>query len=306
MKNRVVLAGGSGFLGMHLAKRFIDEGWDVDILSRQPGSANSRVRNWLWDGKTIGAWTEALEGATAIVNMTGKNVNCRYNAVNRREIISSRVDSVRVLAEARGQLKNPPMIWLQAGTLAIYGDAGDRVCDENAPHGVGFSVDVCEAREKAFAEVKAKGLRKSLLRIGFVLSPGEGAMKPLEMLTRNFLGGTVGSGKQFISWIHIDDLVEMMWQACTDPKVEGTYNATGPLPVTNAEFMAKLRAALGRPWSPPAPAPAIYIGAWYMGSEAELALTGRRCMPRRFMDQGFHFKHWDLRDTLGQLYPEAA
>jgi hypothetical protein len=257
----------------------------------------------VWNGKTVSDWAEELEGATAVVNLTGRSVACLYTPENRAEIISSRVDSVCAIAQACEKCCEPPPVIVQAASLAIYGDAGDRICEEDAPHGTGFSVDVCEAWEKAFFEGEAPGgARRVALRIGFVLGRDGGALEPLAKLARFFLGGAAGNGRQYISWIHIDDFCAMVRWAIENPEATGAYNATGPTPVTNADFMRALRTALGRPWSPPTPAWAVKFGARFiMRADASLALSGRRCVPRRISDEGFVVKHTDLNATLREM-----
>lgn len=296
--SRVVLAGGSGFLGRALADHLAAAGYDIVVLTRSPHPRAGRVRELGWDGRTVGSWLSALDGAAAIVNLTGRSVDCRYTPENRREIIASRVNSVRAIGAAIGQCTQPPAAWVQAGSLAIYGDAGDRVCDETAPHGDGFAVEVCEQWEQAFADQATPSTRKTLLRIGFALGPGGGALTPLARLARFGLGGTVGNGKQYISWLHVDDLNAMFRWGIEREGTSGTYNATGPTPVTNAVFMRALRRAVRRPWSPPTPAPLVHVGAFFMRTEPSLALTGRRCVPARFAAQGFTFAHPDLDETL--------
>ncbi|HZJ16833.1 MAG TPA: TIGR01777 family oxidoreductase [Chthoniobacteraceae bacterium] len=305
MKQKVILAGGSGFLGRSLSPVLFSRGYDVIVLGRGKPRRDGSVEHLQWDGKTLGAWAAGLDGAKAIVNFTGRMVNCRYTAENRREIMDSRVDSVRVLGEAIAQCSTPPEAFVQAGSLAIYGNAGERWCDEEAPHGTGFPVEVCERWEEAFGQVNAPATRKSVLRIGFALGRGGGVIDFLARLTRWFLGGHVGNGRQFISWIHVADLNRMFMQCIEDAQLSGAYNATSPDPVTNAEFMRELRRVLRRPWSPPVPAPIAHLGAWLMGTEASLALTGRRCTPRRFIQHGFTFEFPNLGDALADIYPRS-
>lgn len=300
---RIVLAGGSGFLGRALSTMFVAKGCKVVVLGRAASRRSGPVEHLQWDGKTPGDWRATLEGATALVNLTGKSVNCRYTPANRREIIDSRVDSVRVLGETIAQCARPPAVFVQAGSLAIYGDTDDRWCDEGAPAGEGFSVGVCQRWEEAFAEIAAPGMRKVLLRIGFALGPDGGALTMLAGLTRLFLGGAVGSGRQYISWIHLADLNRMFLAAIERDDIAGVFNATAPHPVTNAEFMRELRRVLHRPWSPPVPALAAHFGSWLMRTEASLALTGRRCAPHHFLERGFEFRYPKLRDALEDLFP---
>ena len=202
---------------------------------------------------------EELEGAEAIINFAGRTVNCLYTAKNRKEIINSRLDSVQVLHRALRQCQQPPKVFIQAGSLAIFGDTREE-CDEEAPHGEGFSVEVCQRWEEAFFAVDHPETRQVVLRIGFVLGRDGGALEPLQKLARFGLGGKIGSGKQYISWIHIEDLNRMIRYGMDRP-LEGVYNATGPTPVTNDTFMATLRKAMGKGWAPPAPTPLVKLGA---------------------------------------------
>lgn len=300
---RIVLAGGSGFLGRSLAAVLTSKGYGVVVLGRAAPREAGGVHHAQWDGKTLGEWRKFLDGATAVVNFTGKSVNCRYTPENKREIIESRVDSVHVLGEAIAQCTKPPAAFVQAGSLAIYGDPGDRWCDENGPEGDGFSADVCRRWENAFHAITVPGMRKSVLRIGFALGPDGGALEVLARLTRFFLGGAVGSGQQFTSWIHIADLNRMFLAAIERDDISGAFNATAPNPVTNAEFMREMRRALHRPWSPPVPALVAHIGSWFMRTEASLALGGRRCTPKHFIERGFEFEFPQLRGALEDLFP---
>ncbi len=302
MKPRVVLAGGSGFLGQSVAKTLLGRGYEVVILSRGASRDGSAIHQLQWDGKTLDEWSQAVDGARAIVNLTGRSVNCRHTPEHRREIMESRVNSVRVLAEAVARSSQPPQVWVQASSLAIYGDPGDRWCDEDSPHADGFSEEVCKRWEAEFEKVRVTGLRKVVMRIGIVLATEKGALPVLARLTRLFLGGRVGNGGQYVSWIHVADLTRMVIEAIERPDLSGVFNVTGPNPVTNAEFMRELRLVLHRPWSPPVPAWATRIGAFIMRTEPSLALTGRRCRPKRFLENGFHFEFPELRGALADLY----
>jgi len=239
-----------------------------------------------WDGSTVGDWARVLEGAAALVNFTGKSVNCRYILPNRRAILESRLRSVESLGAALNAWTTPPPVWVQSGSLAIYGDPGAMVCDETAPPGSGFSVEVCRQWEAAFNSCEVPSTRKVFHRIGFVLGAGGGALEPLARLARFGLGGPAGPGRQYISWLHVADLNRILLWSIDSEVAVGTYNATSPTPVTNAEFMAALRTAAGRPWSPVVPTWMVKVGAWAMGTEPELILTGRRCVPRRLLEQG--------------------
>lgn len=296
---KVVLAGGSGFLGRSLARALESRGDAPVILTRSPRPGPTR--EVAWDGKTVGPWCSELEGASAVVNLTGRSVDCRYTPENRREILASRLDSVRVLGEALRLCASPPPVWVQAVSLAILGNSGDTPCDEDSPPGQGFSVDVCRQWEAACAEQCPPATRMVLLRIGFALGRDGGALDTLARLTRWGLGGRVGSGRQYVSWLHLEDLDALFLRALEDASMRGVYNATGPSPVTNAEFMRTLRHVLHRPWSPPVPTWAVRLGARWMGTEPELALSGRRGLPRRLQGEGFVFRHTDLARALEDL-----
>jgi uncharacterized protein (TIGR01777 family) len=300
---RIILAGGSGFLGRTLIPDLLAQDYEVIVLGRAAAHTTGGVHFLQWDGKSLGDWSELIDGSNAVVNLTGKSVNCRYTAANRREIVDSRVQSVRVLGEAIARCAKPPQSFVQSGSLAIYGNTEDRWCDETAPIGDDFPAEVCRRWEQAFSEINVPGMRKSVLRIGFALGRGGGIIEYLARLTRWFLGGQVGNGRQYISWIHVGDLNRMFLSAIERPEISGTFNATGPNPVTNAEFMRELRRVLHRPWSPPVPPFAAHIGAWLLRTEASLALTGRRCEPRRFRDANFTFDFSNLGDALADIYP---
>ncbi len=299
---RIILAGGSGFLGRLLAKKLAARGDEVILLTRRPGADYSPARAVYWDGRTLGPWAAELEGADAVVNLAGKNVSCRYTPEALREINASRVDSVHVVGDAIRRCAKPPAVWVQTGSLAIYGDPGDRECDEAAPAGEGIPAETCLRWERAFAASPTPATRRVWLRISFVLGRSGGALRLLEMLTRLFLGGSVGNGKQYISWIHEQDMMRLFLRAIEEPGMSGIYNATGPEPVTNAEFMRELRRTLHRPWSLPTPAWAVPIGCWLMRTEPVLALTGRRGVPARLQQEGFTFDHPHLSEALISLY----
>ena len=298
---RIILAGGSGFIGTALAHELIRRGHEVIVLTRSPRKRTDGVREVAWDGIKLGEWVPCLDGAEAVVNLTGKNINCPHTPDNLREITASRVDSVHVLAAALSQVKAPPRVWLQASATGFYGDTKDRLCEETSPNGTDALSAICRDWENAFAGANLPGTRKVTLRIGFVLGRESGALPVLARLTKLFLGGAVGSGRQYISWIHLADLVQMFVAAIENQNLSGTFNAVAPNPVTNAEFMRELRRALHRPWSPPAPEFAVRLGARLMGSEPSLALVSQRCAPKRFAEAGFGFQYPQLAPALTDL-----
>jgi uncharacterized protein (TIGR01777 family) len=303
MKSRIVLAGGSGFIGQSLSPFLLSKNHEIVVLTRAESDYHGGVRRVHWDGKTLGDWIEFVNGESAVVNLTGRSINCRHTPENRREIIDSRVDSVRVLGQLIGQSAQPPKVFVQVAGVGIYGDKGERICDESTAPGDDFVTVVCQKWEAAFASVDAPKTRKVLLRLGVVLGPNGGFLELLGKLTRWFLGGRVGNGRQYISWIHVTDLSRLVLASIENQELIGTFNATSPNPVTNAEFMRELRRALHRPWSPPVPELAARLGSWLMGTEASLALVSQRCIPKRFSEKNFEFEFPNLREALANIYP---
>jgi uncharacterized protein (TIGR01777 family) len=299
---RIILAGGSGFVGRALTPVLLSKGYYVVVLGRGAGHREGGVDYLQWDGRTLGAWASAIDGTEAIVNLTGKNINCWHNAENRREIIRSRVDSVRVLGDAIAGCTNPPQVFVQTSGVGFYGDTGHHVADEDTALGSDFTAEVCRQWEDAFNALDLPATRKVVLRLGVVLGRQDGALPVLEKLTRWFLGGAVGHGRQYISWIHVSDAVRMFVASIEQTELTGVFNATAPAPVTNSQFMRELRRALHRPWSPPVPAPMARAGAWLMGSNGDLALMSSRCVPRRFLELGFQFQFPNLADAFANLY----
>ena len=298
---RIIIAGGTGFIGRAIARELARRGADVVILTRHPDPSPSIGRHVRWDGTTLGEWTREIDGADAVVNLAGKNVNCRYTPKALAEVDESRVNAVVAMNTAIAQSRNPPRVLIQAATTAIYGDTGDRWLDETTPPGYGVPPLTALKWEHAFATHPTPHTRRVTLRISFVLGRDGGALSMLSMLTKCFLGGAVGSGRQYISWIHIDDLVSLVVRAIEDESISGIYNVATPNPVTNAQFMRALRHAHGRPWSPPTPAPLVRLGCFVMRTEPVLALTGRRVLPKRLAEMGFAFRFPELADALTDI-----
>lgn len=306
MKNngtkRIVLAGGAGFLGRHLANTLERRGYEVVILTRNPNRYDGPGRAVYWDGETLDeAWIGELEGARALVNLAGKSVDCRRSKANHEKILQSRVQSTRVLGEALRKVYRVPEVWVQAGSLAIYGNAGDRICDESGFIPDEYPTDVCIAWEEALGEAIRPEMRWAMLRIGFVLGRDGGALPTLACLAKWGLGGKIGSGDQWISWIHVDDMMRLFVESIENPAVHGIYNATGLQPVPNSEFMASLRNTLRVPFGIPAPAPLVRLGAPVLNTDPDLALNGRRGLPVRIHGLGFRFRFHDLDDALADL-----
>lgn len=296
---KIVIAGGAGTLGRRLADHFAASGDDVVILtrSRRPDIAHRQVE---WDGRTVGPWASELEGAV-VVNLAGKLVDCRPTRRNIERLAASRVEPTRALVRASADLATPVAVWLQMSSLAIYGDAGQGFVDEEHPPAQGppQMPGVAIPWEQSVAGANAD--RVVIMRTALVLDRGTPAFDRLALLTKLGLGGRIGSGEQWISWIHLDDFLRAVRFLRDDPDLHGVVHLTAPSPIQNRDMMSSLRAAFHRPWSPPTPVPLVHLGAVLMRTDPALALTGRRCIPRRLFDAGFEFRYPTFEAALADL-----
>lgn len=298
----VVIAGGTGFLGLNLARFLRPAGYRVTLVSRHaptdPAWDHAR-----WDGHSLGPWVEVLEGASGLVNLAGRSVDCVKTPENCDAILRSRVESTLALGDAVRRVDNPPSVWVQMATAHRYGDPLERVCDEDSAFGYGFASTVGQAWENAFAEARPSEMRGVILRTSFVLGREGGALPRLATLVRLGLGGRVGHGRQGISWIHATDMNRLFVRTLTDPTMSGAYLATAPEPVSNDRFMSALRGAIGVPFGLPAFGWMVRIGApLLLRTDPELALYGRYCVSRRLREEGFEFQFPDVTSALQDLY----
>lgn len=303
---RIVIAGGSGFLGMSLAEMLAARGFQVTILSRHAPPISGPWQHITWDGRSLGDWQVALDGAAGLVNLAGRTVDCIKTPDHQDEILRSRVESTRVLGEAMRSLENPPPVWVQMGTAHIYGDPPRVVCNEDSPYGVGLAPMVGQAWEHAFHKAVLPRQRGVILRTSFVLGrdrgAGGGALARLRMITRLGLGGRVGSGSQGMSWIHEDDMNGLFLQALQDESMHGAYIASSPNPVSQIEFMRALRTAMGIPIGLPAAAWMVRIGATLLlRTDPDLILFGRYVNSRRLEEVDFSFRFPVLKEALADL-----
>lgn len=308
---KIVIAGGSGQVGTVLGRALVARGHEVTIFTRRPDSRLS-VRSVVWDGKTLGAWTDALEGADVLINLCGRSVNCRYTPANRQEIVESRVTPTRLLGKALGQLRRPPPVWLQASTATIYAHRYDQANDEFAgvmggtepgvPETWRFSIAVATQWERAAEESKSAGIRLVQMRSAMTMSPDAGGVfATLLRLVRWGLGGPAGDGRQFVSWIHQDDFVEAVLWIIAHPSLEGAVNLSAPEPLPNAAFMAGLREAWGTRFGLPSPPWLLDMGAALIRTETELILKSRRVVPGRLLESGFRFRYPDWSSAVDEL-----
>ncbi len=323
-RSRIILAGGRGFIGRTISRHLLAQGHDVMVLTRESGgsgwppishasSTNSfsanrppgHYRTVAWNGRSMGDWWQELDGAAGVVNLAGRSINCRPTPENLRSILQTRVDSIRALSEACRRCQKPPPVWVQPSALAIYADQGSEPLLETAPWGSDTLALICREWEAAMRSELPTGMRSVLLRIGIVLGRSGGAYPTLRRIVRWGLGGSAGSGRQYVSWIHELDMAGLVETCLFESRFEGAYNACTPGAVTNRDLMRALRAACHRPWSPPAPSAAIRVGAWLLGSNPELVLTGRRGYPKRLLDSGFIFQWPELSRAVSALENES-
>jgi uncharacterized protein (TIGR01777 family) len=305
---RIILAGGSGFLGRALADHFLNTRWEVVILTRSPNKTGDAGRQVAWDACTLGPWRRELEGATAVVNLTGRSVDCRYNVRNRKEILDSRVNSTRVLGEAISRCADPPPVWLNAGTATLYRHTYDAPWDESgeveaaAEAKDAFSVAVGMAWERALEEARTPGTRKIVMRMAMVLGLGKNSVFPvLRRLVRLGLGGRMGDGRQFVSWIHEVDYCRAVEWLITHNDFRGPVNLTSPHPLSNGEMMRTLRRVCRAPVGLPAAEWMLEVGAFFLRTETELIIKSRRVIPRRLFESGFQFRYPSIAEAFEHL-----
>ena len=307
MKRKIILAGGSGFLGVTLARRFATADDEVIVLTRAPKEQSDGARDVSWDARTLGDWAELVNGADVVINLTGKSVDCRYTEKNRRAIIASRVDSTRAVGEAVARCTNPPRVWLNASSATIYKHAPNRAADESGETGAtteakdAFSIEVIRQWERALDEARTPGTRKVALRITMVLGERGGVFPVLRRLARFGLGGRMGSGQQFVSWIHEEDFGRAVEWLIEREDLSGPINLAAPNPLTNAEMMRLVRSECGAPFGLPAAEWILGIGAFFLRTETELILKSRRVIPGRLLASGFQFHFPNFENAMRNL-----
>ncbi|MFN3219421.1 MAG: epimerase [Acidimicrobiales bacterium] len=298
----VVLIGGSGFIGRGLRARLLASGHAVTVVGRGAAAQANGWRHVDWDATSLGPWTRCLEGADVIVHLAGKRVDCRPTRPNVDELITSRTDTVRLVGEAVRRLDSPPSAWIQLSSLAVFGDSGDEVITESSPvpsTGLRQQVEACRRWEAAFDEAAAEVPRTVLLRPGIAIGgAADPATRQLARLARVGLGGPVGSGRQWVSWIDAEDLFDLIHRAVVEDGMAGLYHLTSPEPARNADLMSAYRRAVGRRFGLPSPSVITTLGAWLLGSDPALALTGRRAIPARLLAEGHRFQGTNLDDVV--------
>ncbi|MEA2163337.1 MAG: uncharacterized protein QOK37_1464 [Thermoanaerobaculia bacterium] len=293
---KIVIAGGTGHLGSLLTEALRARGDDVVVLSR-----NTEAHAVRWDGKTLGPWASAIDGADVVINLAGRSVDCRYSERHRREIMRSRIDSTRIIGEAIARAASPPATWLQMSTATIYSHRFDAANDERSgviggaepdtPPSWKFSIDVARAWEEAIDTAPAPHTRKVKMRTAMVMAIGPGG--PFAALRRHvMLGcGRLGNGRQYMSWIHERDFVRAVEWLIGHEEIEGAINLAAPEPLPNSEFISVLGNACGASFAMPVSEWMVDAGAFLMRTEPELVLKSRRVVPTRLLESGFQFDY---------------
>ncbi|PSL41604.1 hypothetical protein B0H99_102288 [Planomicrobium soli] len=293
MERKVVIAGGTGFIGRYFEKRFLEDGYDVHIISRK-----DKHLSWL-DHTGIVA---ALDGAEMLINLAGKSVNCRYNKRNKEEILESRIETTQILGNAMYACENAPPLWINSSSATIYRHAKDRPMTESTGEiGTGFSVEVAKAWEQSLFSFKLPRTRQVALRTAIVLGENGGVMTPYLNLVRLGLGGVQGPGDQMFSWIHIEDLYRTVLFLQDRPHLNGIFNCSAPYPVSNQVLMEELRKQAKRPMGFRAPSWILEMGAAMIRTETELVLKSRWVLPERLQKEGFEFRYDTIDKALTHL-----
>ena len=284
--------------------RLIKEGNEVTIFSR--GQREDPIINYVvWDARTPGPWTDCIDQADVVINLCGKSVNCRYTNGNKLKLIKSRVEPTRLIGEAIRRSARPPALWINASSTAYYGFSSEEM-DERETAGNDFPARICVEWEKAFMNVQTPKTRKIAWRLGVVLQKDEGLVMPFAALVNSFLGGRLGSGKQFFTWIHEEDFLNAALWTINNERSVGVYNLSSPEPVSNDDFMKALRNAMDVSFYFSLPEWLITIGGKIIGTEPYLILDGRRIIPGRLVDAGFKFQYSHIGPAVNDLFKRDA
>ncbi|SNR42345.1 TIGR01777 family oxidoreductase [Hymenobacter mucosus] len=301
---KMILAGGSGFLGRHLTRHFTQLGYHVVLLSRR--NTPSTVQ---WDGCTLGPWAAELEGAAVLLNMAGRSVDCRYTARNRAAITQSRIESTRVLGEAVAACQNPPAVWINSSTATIYEDTtGDAPVNTEATGRIGrnFSEMVAQQWEAMFWLTPTPSTRRIVVRTAIVLGADGGALPVMARLAKFGLSTPQSTGQQWVSWLHVQDFCRAIEFLIGRPVLEGTFNVCSPHPILNQELTSLLDTHYRPKWHIPQPKWLLEVGAFLLGTETELVLKSRKVVPRRLQDAGFQFRYPTCAGALADLLAQVA
>jgi len=304
---KAVITGGSGLIGQALTKELTKNGYEVVILSRNPERTGAKLADAEvvhWDGRTQGDWVKHVNGADAVINLAGASIagdnvlKMRWTAKRKTQIHRSRMDAGKAITEAIQSVENKPGILVQSSAVGIYGPLDDEIVDENHPLPDDYLANVCRDWENSTKGVEDMGIRRVVIRTGLVFSKEGGIFPLLRLPFSLFVGGPLGSGKQYVSWIHIDDAAGAIRHLIKQDHAAGTYNLTSPGPVSNKTFSQEMGKSMRRPALLPVPSFTMKIA---LGEVSTLALDGQRVVPARLIKSGYKFKHETLNEALRNL-----
>jgi uncharacterized protein len=303
MTGKIIIAGGNGFLGLALTDYFRGRAEKIVLLSRKKFDAGENAIVRIWDGENIGDWASELEGAEVLINLCGKNVNCRYTDKNKQAIYDSRLKSTKVLGKAVAGCQRPPRLWINSSSATIYRASFNKfMTEETGETGDDFSMDVCKRWEAAFTGIHLHpDVRKVIFRTSIVLGNRGGALPALKTLVRFGFGGSQGNGKQYCSWIHERDFCRAIEFVINRRHAEGIFNVCVPAPLRNRDFMRELQIVLGAPLAISIPQWALEVGAFMIRTETELILKSRKVFPKRLLDEGFVFEFNEAKAAFEDL-----
>lgn len=295
---RLVIAGGTGFIGSALCEKLMEQGHSLVLLSRSPssGATPPNQRRITWNPPAGGAWEQTIDGADGVINLAGEPIAAkRWTEAQKEKIRSSRIDTTRALVAAVAKAKQKPKFLINGSAVGYYGPRGDETITEESGPGDDFLARTCVEWEEEAKRAESYGLRVVRLRTGIVLGKNGGALAKMVPPFKFFVGGPLGTGKQWLSWIHIEDEIGLILFVMNHSTASGPFNATAPNPVTMREFCKTLGQALHRPSWAPVPGFALRL---LLGEMADMLLTGQRVLPAKTQKLGYTFQHPDLRQAL--------
>lgn len=298
---KMVIAAGTGFLGTVLIDFFKESYAEIIVLTRGKSEQKNNIEYVHWNANSLTGWEKVLENTDVLINLAGKSVDCRYTPENKAAILSSRLDSTKVLNEAVLKCKNPPKHFINSSTATIYRHSEDKQMDEYSGEiGDDFSMNIAKSWEKAFYDVEIDKTLKTAVRTSIVLGKNGGAFIPLKRLTQLGFGGKNGNGNQFVSWIHELDFARAI-SFIIEKRLEGNINVVSPKPQRNVDFMRELRKAVGIPFGISISENMLKIGAKIIQTEPELVLKSRNVIPKRLTENGFTFEYHNLEKAFKNL-----
>ena len=300
---KLLVTGATGFIGSALCSRLLERGHTLTLLTgHAPPDASTPAKTWRhWMPGTSGDWEASLDGADGVINLAGEPIVARrWTESQKHKIRSSRIDATRSIVEAVAKAKRKPAFLLNGSAVGYYGPHGEETVTEETPSGTDFLSSVCLAWEEEAKKAEPIGLRVLRLRTGIVLGPGGGALAKMVLPFKFFAGGPLGSGAQWMPWIHLEDEIDLILHLIENPQAAGPVNATAPNPAKMKDFCQTLGKVMGRPSWAPVPSFALHL---VLGEMADMLLTGQRAVPSAAQKLGYQFRYANLSDALQACMP---